>query len=206
VSEELAELNDIDDNMCESRRLKGWRVWLGRFDGSFYDRRADAAERLLRMFDDEVLDGRLGAAVMVRWNNRLLKTAGVTIMKRGGSLPDQRTAVVELSTKVVDDAARMYGTLAHELCHAAAWVLDGVARPPHGRDFKRWASVFQTYDADLAITVCHSYQIRYAFVYECGGCGHEYGRHSKSIDTAAKVCGRCKSRLMLRTPERVLHV
>ena len=42
-------------------------------------------------------------------------------------------ARVELSAKVLDDADRLERTLAHELCHVAAWLLDHVAKPPHGK-------------------------------------------------------------------------
>jgi predicted SprT family Zn-dependent metalloprotease len=201
VEQELVELTEP---VSIERSLNGWMKWLGRDAGygAFADQRVTAAERLMTMFDNDVLDGRLKGSVSLRWNNRLTKTAGVTVMKRTSSdISIRRMAVVELSTKVVDDAERLYGTLAHELCHAAAWVLDGVSRPPHGVEFKRWARVFQEYDGDLHISTCHSYAILYPFVYECGGCGYEFGRHSMSIDTDKKVCGRCQGALTLRSPE-----
>ena len=43
------------------------------------------------------------------------------------------TARVELSSKVVDCADRLQRTLAHELCHVGAWLLDHVSKPPHGQ-------------------------------------------------------------------------
>ena len=43
------------------------------------------------------------------------------------------TARVELSSKVVDCEDRLQRTLAHELCHVAAWLLDQVSKPPHGQ-------------------------------------------------------------------------
>ena len=33
------------------------------------------------------------------------------------------------------------------------------------------------------------------------GCGAEYGRHSKSIDTEKQRCGRCKGRLVQVRPK-----
>lgn len=42
------------------------------------------------------------------------------------------TARVELSSKVLDSSDRLRRTLVHELCHVAAWLLDHVAKPPHG--------------------------------------------------------------------------
>ena len=35
--------------------------------------------------------------------------------------------------KVLDSRERLEATLAHELCHAAAWLLDRTAKPPHGQ-------------------------------------------------------------------------
>ena len=40
---------------------------------------------------------------------------------------------MELSAKVVDRLERLELTLAHELCHAACWVLNHTAKPPHGQ-------------------------------------------------------------------------
>ena len=47
------------------------------------------------------------------------------------------------------------------------------------------------------IANCHTYKIRTRFVYECIKCGYRYGRHSKSVDTDRKRCGRCKGQLQL---------
>jgi predicted SprT family Zn-dependent metalloprotease len=168
---------------------------------SFARVRAAAAAALLRYFDENVLAGRLGTGgeeaaprVEVGWNARLLKTAGVTYMRRVGG---ERRARIELSVKVVDDADRLYCTLAHEVCHATAWLVDDVARPPHGREFKAWAAVFRRWDAALGITTCHEYEIQFRFVYTCQECGYAYGRHSRSIDVARQLCGKCKGRLVL---------
>ena len=43
------------------------------------------------------------------------------------------SARVELSVKVLDTHKRLQSTLAHELCHVAAWIFDHVAKPPHGK-------------------------------------------------------------------------
>ena len=33
--------------------------------------------------------------------------------------------------------------VAHELCHAGQWLLDGARKPPHGAAFQKWASRFE---------------------------------------------------------------
>lgn len=55
------------------------------------------------------------------------------------SIYSRYSARIELSTKVVDSVDRLQRTLLHELCHAAAWLIDHVAKPPHGTHFKYWA-------------------------------------------------------------------
>lgn len=198
-------------------RLHGAPEWLLVPASSFARCRETVGERLLHFFDREVLSGRLlgsrstssssssfndghsthGASVTLEWSKRLYKTAGVTYLRRRRAC-GSRVAQIELSVKVVDEPLRLYNTLAHELCHAAAWILDDVARPPHGAEFKRWAEVFRRWDGALKITTCHNYAIRYKFNYVCVQCGQEYGRHSRSINTEKQVCGCCRGKLRLR--------
>jgi hypothetical protein len=99
--------------------------------------RRDRAALSAAVFADlnaRVFGGRLPADLAITWNARLATTAGLTHYARPAA--GAPTARVELSAKVVDSAARLERTLAHELCHAAAWLLDGVAKPPHGAAFK----------------------------------------------------------------------
>ena len=94
-----------------------------------------------------------------------------------------RLARIELSTKVLDRAERLRATLAHEMCHVAAWLVDGVSRPPHGDAFRRWAARVERV-ARIEVNTCHSYDIAFKYRYACTtpGCGLIYKRHSKSID------------------------
>ena len=107
------------------------------------------------------------------------------------------TASVELSTKVIDDEGKLRRTLAHELCHAAAWLVDHVAKPPHGDTFRKWADAVTEVYPGIEVTTCHSYEIAYKYQYKCTGCAKIYGRHSKSIDLDKQGCGVCRSRLEL---------
>ena len=68
----------------------------------------------------------------VIWNKKLKTTAGITrtrlTVKKNtlGEIVDEPiySATVELSDKVVDNMDRLRQTLAHELCHAGAWLID----------------------------------------------------------------------------------
>ena len=115
---------------------------------------------------------------------------------------DILTASVELSSKVVDNAERLRCTLVHELCHVAQWVVNREAKPPHGDVFRQWAERVEAYDPSLRVTTCHNYDIAYRFMYKCCACGHQYGRHTRSIDVEMQACGECHGRLdLLETPK-----
>lgn len=103
------------------------------------------------------------------------------------------------SIKVVDCEERLRSTFCHELCHVAAWLLDGVSKPPHGKVFKGWAARAMRYDRRLRVETCHSYDIDFKFRWQCqtDHCGAIIGRHSKSINVERQRCGRCHGKLRL---------
>lgn len=158
----------------------------------FVRERQELARALFAEYNASAFRSCLPADLPIRWNKRLLTTAGITKLRL---VKDCRLAAVELSEKVLDDVERLRSTLLHELCHAAAWVADGERRPPHGRCFWRWAKIVSNAVPDVNITTCHSYLIHKPFKFKCSNpyCGVEYSRHSKSIDTEAHRCGACRS-------------
>lgn len=83
------------------------------------------------------------------------------------------------------------------MCHAAAWIVDHVRKPPHGRTFKKWAKRVQREYNEIEVTTCHDYQIFFKYRYQCTNpnCSKEYGRHSDSIDPNRHGCGVCGSHL-----------
>lgn len=81
------------------------------------------------------------------------------------------TARVELSTKVLDSPEKLQRTLCHELCHVATWLLDHVAKPPHGPHFKAWAAAAMRVHPHLDITTCHQYDIHFAWRWQCSNPG-----------------------------------
>ena len=101
----------------------------------------------------------------------------------------------------MDCEHRLYNTLAHEYCHLADFMISNVRDNPHGASFKRWAKKCQAAlrshpeygPHDIEITTKHSYAINYKYLWCCQECGHEYGRHSKSIDPKKCRCGVCKT-------------
>ena len=153
----------------------------------------ELAPRLYREFNESVFGGKLPADVPVVWNARLLTTAGQCVFRTSA---DRRTATIQLAAKVVDSEERLRKTLAHEMCHAAQWLLDGAKTPPHGPAFKRWARAFEQHVAGMRVTTCHSYDVFGGrFRYGCSTCGHEFARHTKSVQLERQRCGVCRGSL-----------
>ena len=140
----------------------------------------------------------LPATLPLSWSTRLQTTAGFCSMLRPSpSAPDERRASIALAAKVVDSVEKLRLTLAHEMCHAAAWLVDGVSRPPHGRAFQQWARRCERAVPGLAISTCHRYDIFYPWRWACenADCAHIEGRHTDSLDVDAVACRRCGGRL-----------
>jgi predicted SprT family Zn-dependent metalloprotease len=79
----------------------------------------------------------------------------------------------------------MKQTLVHEMCHVAAWLIDGILAPAHGNHFWKWAGRVEKAIPGIKVTQCHSYEINVPFKFICtnDGCQHVYSRHSrKGID------------------------
>eukprot|EP00887_Chlorella_sp_A99_P002120 scaffold21.g2120.t1 len=177
-----------------------WRA-LSLSAAAFRKQREALAVQMFAELNAVVFEGRLPTELPIMWNNRLATTAGLTHYKREAPAapgqPATYTARVELGAKVLDEMAKLERTLAHELCHAAAWLVNHTAKPPHGPVFRAWADRAAYFYPHLDITTCHSYEIFYPFRWRCTapGCGQEYGRHSNSIDVGRKVCGACRGRL-----------
>ena len=102
-------------------------------------------------------NGTLPANMELRWNGRLRLTAGrchFTLLPDGA-----RSAQIELSSKVCKTPEQLQLTLAHEMCHAAQWVLDGSSRPPHGVVFRRWARRVEERCPDITVSKLHQFEV-----------------------------------------------
>ncbi|XP_038219370.1 uncharacterized protein LOC119837712 [Zerene cesonia] len=140
------------------------------------------ARRLFKEFNKCIYDDALDADLPILWDTKLRTTAGTTTNRliknsRGERV---RAASVKLSVKVLDAPQRLRDTLAHELCHAATWLLD---------EAKKSVRVFPELGE---ISRCHDMEIHYKYCYKCTRCGYSIKRHSKSIDVTKKCCGYCR--------------
>ena len=156
--------------------------------------RVQLARDVYTNFNHVAFTDRLPADLPIEWCNKLTTTAGHCRLLRGVV----RGCVITLAVKVIDSYERLRKTLAHEMCHAAAWLIDGCNRPPHGRTFRHYAQLCERRLPSLSISTCHTYAIYYPWRYRCSSphCGQEVGRHTDSLDVDASRCGRCGGRLV----------
>ena len=180
---------------------------------TFKNDKFELTKNLFTLFNKSVFNDQLPQSMEIIWKKRLLKTAGQTHCKRrtttytksdGSNITSvQYEASISLSEKVIDCPSRLRDTLIHEMCHAAVWILDN-QNEGHGPFWKFWAGKAKSTHPELPIIKrCHSYDIDYKFYYKCNRCETRIGRHSKSIDTSKKVCGKCRGRLVLESNGKI---
>ncbi|KIX06898.1 uncharacterized protein Z518_04874 [Rhinocladiella mackenziei CBS 650.93] len=162
------------------------------------------------------------------WKRSVIKPSGSPVKDTeqiGPGVTVQHYATIELAEKIIDCEGRLVNTLAHEFCHLANFMISNVRDQPHGASFKKWSAKVTAHlrqsDVDIwrqvNVTTKHNYVINHKYLWVCigrdrtrtmdflnldedEGCGAEYGRHSKSIDTEKHRCGRCKGRLLQVRP------
>ncbi|GMT21202.1 hypothetical protein PFISCL1PPCAC_12499, partial [Pristionchus fissidentatus] len=156
--------------------------------------RTALVQMLFELYNREIFEEKLPSDLSITFNARLRKTAGYCKM----SIRSMKVSI-ELSPKVCSKPERIRDTLAHEMCHAAVFVVNRLVKEGHGPVWQSWTRKFSARFRGLPVpSRCHSYEIEAKYVYECDGCGQLIKRHSKSLDTEKKGCGRCHGRFRLR--------
>ncbi|CAI6095401.1 unnamed protein product [Clonostachys chloroleuca] len=181
---------------------------------TFDDAKQALASAFLKELDTKITDGKIEelaastGGVKLNWSRTLNTTAGQAKWKRDtiktkkadGTVLDviyKHHASIELAEKVITDEDKLLNTLAHEFCHLANFMVNGITNNPHGKEFKVWAAkcsrVFS--DRGIKVTTKHTYEIDFKYIWECSSCAATYKRHSKSINPSKHRCGTCKSEL-----------
>ncbi len=165
----------------------------------FQVQREQLTKSIFQRFNTTVFEGSL-EKVEVTWSKRLIKTAGLTRLKKitRGTITNY-FASIELSAKLIDDEARLQSTLMHEMCHAAAWLVDKVSKPPHGQCFKKWANLAMRRLPGLLVSTTHEYvtnSYKYAWACTNENCDFIIQRHSRSVDVSRHCCGKCAEKLI----------
>ncbi len=69
---------------------------------------------------------------------------------------------------------RCRDTLLHEMCHAAVSLIDGVMKGGHGPLWRKWTrKAERCYPYLPAVSVKHTYDIAYKFIYRCIKCQYQ---------------------------------
>ncbi|KAL6851983.1 SprT-like family domain-containing protein [Trichoderma novae-zelandiae] len=190
---------------------------------SFEAKKSQLATDFLGQLDTRITHGKIGeltestGGVKIVWSNTLKTTAGRANWKREAVMSRQTSdsdsdgagakqyrhhTSIELSEKVIDDEQRLLNVIAHEFCHLANFMINGITDNPHGKEFKVWAAKCSQMFASqgIKVTTKHTYEIDFKYVWACTACGCEYKRHSKSIDPTRHRCGACKAVLEQTKP------
>lgn len=102
-------------------------------------------------------------------------------MDNDGKEKKSRRAAIELSEKVIDTHPRLANTLVHEMCHVAAWLVDGVRNPAHGAMFWKWASIATgKHTLTLYITL---FYLSHSLAY----CDYEDGDHTDTTSISPSL-------------------
>ena len=186
---------------------------------SFEKAKHAIADSFLQELDATITQGELAqlaaptGGIKLNWTNKLNTTAGRANWKREtiqtratdgtiASVTHRHYASIEIAEKVIDDEDRLLNVLAHEFCHLANFMINGVTNNPHGKEFKAWAAKCSRAfgDRGIQVTTKHSYDIDFKYVWECTECGTAFKRHSKSINPERHRCGTCKGALAQTKP------
>ncbi|XP_015171166.1 PREDICTED: uncharacterized protein PF11_0213 [Polistes dominula] len=166
---------------------------------AYKNNKEELCKYLYKLYNENIFDKKLPENMLIEWNVRMRGTAGYCYNKRsvkplGGIL---RSSRLVLSTKVLDTPDRLRDTLIHEMCHAAAWLINDVS-DGHGPFWTAWANkAIKVFPELPPIRRCHDYKIKTKFTYRCIECGYSIGRHSKSLDIDKKRCGHCYGKFEL---------
>lgn len=186
---------------------------------SFEARKHALADEFLAELDAQITQGKIAelaestGGVKLVWTKTLNTTAGRANWRRETirtkqadgtetSVRYKHHASIELAEKVIDDEERLLNVVAHEFCHLANFMVNGMTTNPHGREFKAWATkCSRAFGArGVVVTTKHTYDIDFKYVWTCAACASEYKRHSRSIDPARHRCGTCKGELKQTRP------
>lgn len=109
------------------------------FRKTFKTTKQELALKLFQMYNETVFESKIPADTIIEWNNRMRGTAGFCYCRKVTSKTTgiTRTVRIVLSVKVLDSPGRLRDTLIHEMCHAAAWIVNEVA-DGHGQYWKFW--------------------------------------------------------------------
>ncbi|KAM4019348.1 germ cell nuclear acidic protein-like [Anomaloglossus baeobatrachus] len=139
---------------------------------NFQETKEELVERLFHHYNKTVFRNKLPQDLKIEWSKRLTTTSGQCHQMENKH--HHRFSIIQLSDKVLDSAVRLRSTLAHELCHAACWLLHGEGQDGHGLLWQYYAQKMRWIHPELPeIKKHHSFKINYNFYYQCSLCDNK---------------------------------
>lgn len=127
--------------------------------------RQELLNECYRLFNKHAFDNKLPLDMKLVWSDKITSTAGYCKYSSR-----DLSCEIHISTKVCNDAERLRDTLAHEMCHAAAFLVSR-CNDNHGPIWKSWTrKVNFTFRHIPKITITHSYSITKKFIFRCTRC------------------------------------
>ncbi|XP_073409524.1 germ cell nuclear acidic protein-like [Dendrobates tinctorius] len=158
----------------------------------FQENKEELVERLYNWYNRTVFDNKLPLKMDIMWSKKMGTASGRCWNKLQNN---RRLSRIELSETVCDSAVRVRSTLAHEMCHAACWIITGKRKDHHGPLWQVFTRRVNLIHPELPkVTRYHNYTINNKYKYKCDLCGKEIGRFRQIPDNKRK-CRRCGGRM-----------
>lgn len=118
-----------------------------------------------KLFNRHAFNDQLPHDMRLIWSDKITSTAGYCKYSS-----KDMSCEIHVSTKVCSDPERLRDTLAHEMCHAAAFLIS-FCNDNHGPIWKSWTrKVNFAFKHIPKITVTHSYSVTKKFIFKCTNC------------------------------------
>ena len=133
--------------------------------------KTELMHKIYKRLNQEAFENKLPKDLKLELSSRLTSTGGYCKNFLKLDIP---ICEIQLSSKICDSPERMRDVLAHEMCHAASFLINGVLNG-HGPTWKSWANrVNFIYRQIPKITVYHNYEIKKKYIFKCQQCSLEY--------------------------------
>lgn len=174
----------------------------------FMHHRDELSKIILRLVDDAVeADGQLNKRVeSITWSNLIQNNhpfsfaAGYcdfhsrsTRTLASGPLETYRFCKIVLNTDFVQRIYRLESVLAHELCHACRWIIDGVRGDNeyggHDERFFEWGRKITAKYPRIPFLRAHDFEVHFRYLIRCDACRVITGTQFAPTTSTCPKCG-----------------
>ncbi len=161
-------------------------------------------EHLFEIYNKKIFRGKLQRnKISFKWSKSMVRTLGKTIFSKA---KPHKKIVIKLSRRQLTSASSLHYTFAHELCHVANVMIDGLYKAGHGPAWKYWTSkIARKYPNLRRITRLDSETpVHYKFIFLCSSCKKTVckrhrrpsQKYTEKLKRARTLC--CKARLVFK--------